>query len=410
MSLKLFHHSISNSTLITYKSSTAGLWALGGNFQNSSLPCMYFDSVEGCTYAVGYENNVTNNAVWIMKQTANSVESTKVNTGTTSSDPQNHPTPMLLMDDSGYIYVFQNKYHIDSFRYYKSDAPRDISSFTYQYDFTANASYIGLLKRDGNNCVFITRAGGVSSYSNSIVHLDLSDGTDSTVQFTDVDFAGTNVRHYPILPYKYGTSTKYIGGISHRHETLGNVYKMSLWVTSDFETFTDMDESFSKDVVATSEITDAELEANFAVLGTDADTTASYGAASLIQIDDLAFMLYKSDTNEFTIAKYEIGTGFVDDLVIPLSLNTTTSFNNLYYNGTNLVLELELDTNIDTIYTMDLDLTNFTYVKDIDTPRAYDFGLPKNLDEVDGKYMMIGRSVVGDNGNVPYIITDDKYL
>jgi len=63
------------------------------------------------------------------------------------------------------------------------------------------------------------------------------------------------------------------------------------------------------------------------------------------------------------------------------------------------------------IYTIETDLTGLTYVRDIENAVDGNYiGMPANLDEVDDKYLIIGRSSVYPTGTTPYVITTNKWF
>jgi hypothetical protein len=380
-----------------------GLWAVGGNFIYLQNPVMTWRN--GSTYCVGFESNATNNQVWIIKQTGSIIEATEVGSGTTGPEPNNHPAPVLVIDDAGYLYVIQNEFHVDPFRLWRSDSVEDISSFTYIGAFDTNGAYLGLLKQNNTDCTFVTRSGGL--YNLSVLNVDLTDASYTDIQVTDADFTIEQVRHYPMCPLFYGTSTYRVGGINHRAESPIVNYKMSLWVTADFVTFENLGQTFTKDVVATAPLTVAELETNFKLFGTDSDQSSIY-LGNFIQINDDVYVIHAQGGVGFFISKYTIGTATaIASYTIPLSGLGTYVYH--YYNGTNIVMLMNYNATVTDVYTIDLDLTasSFVYQRRItNLPNDDRVGLPSNLDEVDGKYIIFGR---GTAGEIPYVITDNKW-
>ena len=129
MSLKYFHRTLGGLKYVYKEAETTMTgYALGGRIRNLANPMMLW--YNGSTYAVGYKANTDNNQVWVTKQTGDTLVSYTVGTGTTSPEPENHPAPMILIDDAGYIYVVQNDFHVDAFNLWKSDSIEDISAFT----------------------------------------------------------------------------------------------------------------------------------------------------------------------------------------------------------------------------------------------------------------------------------------
>lgn len=404
-----------------------GTYFIGGRFRIYANPSMIW--YNGSTYSVGYEDFNTNNQVWITKQTGKTLLSYEVGSGTSVPDSINHAMPIILRDNSGYLYVIQNISNADSFRYWKSDYPEldnagtPTGTFTLVGSFSANAIYIGLLKQDGFDCKFITRAGSPEIYSQSIISLNLDTGVNSTLQITDVSFVD-DIRHYPVVPIFYGQSDYRFGGINHRNNSASPLifYKLSLWITSDFNEIENIGQTWSKDVGVSGAITDAELDSNFAIVGSDAVNTAGLGAvdtqgANAIQINDDLYVVYRTDTNEHTIFKFTVGTATaVASYVIPHPiyqlLGGASNSSYLYYNGSNIVMTLCKDAaGFDAgIYTINLDLTNFTFIRDLVVEDTLYIGMPSNLDQVTGEYLIWGHDDFEGVGDVPYIITNNKWF
>jgi hypothetical protein len=412
MSLKYFHRTIANSgyiedtvTLINY--------ALGGRIRNLANPMMLW--YNGSTYAVGYKNNTENNQVWITKQTDYTLVSYTVGSGTTSPEPENHPAPMILIDDAGYIYVVQNDFHVDAFNLWKSDSIEDISAFTLVGQFDTDGSYIALLKQSNTNVTLSTRSDDApNGYDFNILEVDLTDASYTDLLTVEMAYATNNVRAYLGGVNFYGTSTYRAVGLSSRKDGTLVYYKYSVLVTSDFDTYYNIGLGFSKDVPATSAITYAELDTNYAFIGSDASQTTDISSCNMIQIDDEIFVSYRTGVGAFSIKKADIVTGTTSTVALGLSLyNATNGDNNvyMYYNGQNIVMTVKMSDETVRIYTIETDLTGLTYVRDIENAVDGNYiGMPANLDEVDDKYLIIGRSSVYPTGTTPYVITTNKWF
>lgn len=392
----------------------AGNWALGGAFRGLTNPVMYYDTAERATYALGYESNIYNNKVWIVKQKGRNVTSAPVNNGTDGPEPLNHPTPLLHFDtQTGYIYVIQNEFHVDRFGVWKSDNPRDITSFTFVDWFDNNGSYLVTIDdADTNSMWFVTRSGDSSpadGYDQSILNVDL-DNPSAYVKtvVTDTNYNTTNIRHYNNGAYFYGTSDYRVCCINHRSDTnpITN-YKVSLWLKKlDDDVAYSFDLAFSKDVVANGVLTPAELEANYKYLGNDSALTTTYATQDMVQIDNTLYMITRKET-EYYVDKLAIGTSYTPTDSILLGTTANLSINRIFNYGTKLLLIIEVD-NVAKLYTLDFDLTTLTFIRSFDAiPDGSYCGLPVNMLDVrpNDKFLVIGRSLIdGIGGNVPYHI------
>jgi hypothetical protein len=392
-------------------------YALGGRIAGGAHPLMqwYNDN----TYFVGYTSNEFNNRVIIGKIDNQGVAETNyVGTGTVASEPFDHPAPVLYVAPDGFIYVFQNRYHSDLFRYWKSDVAEDVSSFTFQGEFTDNASYLGIINAVNKDLVFLTRRGGTSTYGQSVVKLNLDTGVNTSLQITPDEFSTLNYRHYNLAPTIHGTQTKRVAGIQIRDETFTKVNKVALWVSSDYETFENISGSFSKDVATNGVITSQEIDDYFVIEGSNANRDLSVSTNLLCQVDNDIFVgivEWNNDFTEFTyvMRKYTIGLEGIQDSTSIMPINTIPDY--IYYNGVDLVISGRNTQNLSpNIALLSLDFKkqifygNFTYFE-----TGLFFGLPINLDEVIGKYAWVGRSDTSQDpstGTIPYVLTDDKFI
>lgn len=411
-----FHRTIGGTSFIYAELTGVGNYALGGNFRELTNPTMWY--YNGSTYAVAYEPNTTNNKVWISKQTGFTVESYAVNNGTSSPEPLDHPTPLLYINEAtGYIYVIQNQFHVDAFDVWKSDSPEDISSFTQVTGaFDANGSYLALISYSGTNCVFATRSGSSpNGYDYSVIEVDLDNPNGYTDQLVvEMDFATNDVRAYLAPCNYYGTNTKKCYGLYSRNESNTTYYKLSLLFSDDRDNFDNLANTVSTDVTSAA-ITYSSLNTNYAIIGDDSDKNTSIAPIGhMLQLDDDVYVAYKSASDTMTINKYSYGSSGVQSTIdLPYTFTISDSGDGyvyMYYNGTYIIGTAKVDDSTVKLFKIQTDLTNFQTIRDIDTPDGAYLGLPENFDSVDGLYMMIGRSLIGFAGDVPYIITNDKFL
>lgn len=399
-------------------STTVLNYALGGFFRSLTSPCMWH--YNGSTYAVGYKSNVYNNQVWILKQTGITVESYNVGTGTDGSEPENHPTPLLYVNEStGYVYVIQNEFHVDRFLVWRSDNPQDISSFSLVGYFGANESYLCLISYSGTNCVFQTRNGSSSDYDQSLISVDLDSpsGYSETI-ITEANYSVTNTRHYTCACWKYGTSDYTAWGINKRKDGTIKYYCTQLLIVEngEYDNIYNAGLTYSKSISLDGVITNAELDDEYNILGNPADNTTTITEVRMIQVNDDVYTIHLSDdsTNTYTATKINIKTGTQTPLELPISdiYDDGSQLDNcsaMFYNGDTIIVRLKR-TDTTSLYSLNLECTTFTYLQDIDISDGMYLGIPINLDKIprNQRYMIVGRS--NGTSNVPYIVTNRKFL
>jgi len=416
-----YHKTINSST---YKQgfTTIGAWALGGWFRNLTSPIMLW--YNGSTYALGYEANTTYNAVWLIKQTGNLIQAWKVNDGTDGIEPENHPTPALAIDRvGGYIYFIQNKFHVDEFRVWKSNYPELLNggvtdaTFTQLASFDTDGSYLLTLDdSDINSMWFVTRSGDSSpanGYDQSIINVDLDDPSGYTkLLMTETNHQTTNVRHYQGGAYFEGTSDYRVVFINHRWDTNTNYYKISWYLKklTDDKAY-QFDLAGNKDITVSGVLTPAELEADYVFLGTDSDkSTETYQVLDARQLSNDLFIAY-NDNGTTKLGKYTVASSKTAVATITLPYNKTgqeTGVVRIVNNGDRLVLLLENDDGIAETWTVEYDLTGLEFKKELYLLDGSYAGMPHNLADVDGKFLMVSRSS-GGSGNVPYYLTTETF-
>lgn len=409
-----------------------------GSFRTLSKPSMLW--YNGSTYSLYYAEKANNNAVGIIKQTGDTITNYPVNTGTATPEPINHPAPMLHINKTtGTIYVIQNKLHIDRFKVWKSTSPEDISSFDYVGEFGNGCSYIGHLQGDESDIVILTRAGVIDTdFSISVVSVNLDTLVYTQTQVTNAKSDIVDVRQYLLVPYQYGTSERVYFGVTNRNEspTGSGYYKFSLMCTEKngtWQEFSNIPNTYSKNVVTGSLIGDNELETNFASIGTDSDRTNIISEGKMIVINDDIYVVYVSDdTNDrWSVRKFSYGTSNTSDFLIPLTniYRSPIWYGSVYlrYNGNNFVFtvweEDGIGGYITKIYTSNLDFSDFkdtgydtesTSISLPDQGIGCFFGMPTNLHEAvesEQKYLLTGKIEDGSDsiGDFKYIITDEAF-
>ena len=391
MSLFTDHFKVSSEEY-TEGEITMNEFALGGRVRNLANPMMLW--FNGSTYAVGYKPNNQNNQVWAQKQTGDNIDAYTVGTGTSVSEPLNHPVPAIFIDDSG--------------------------SFTLVGSFDTNGSYLALIKQSDTNVTLSTRSGdnslAVKGYDYSVLEVDLTNASYTKTLVVEMDFGTNQVRAYLGGTSFHGTSDYRAYGLSSRKEGTSRFYKYSIMWSDDSDTFYNSGMSFNKNVPATSAITYSELDTNYSFIGSDSAQITDISACNMIQVGDDAFVSYRTGSGAFSIKKVNRITGTEAEVALGLSLfNATNGDNNvyLYYNGSNIVMTVKMSDQAVKIYTLETDLSGLAYVRDIENAVDGNYiGMPANLSEVPNgdSYLITGRSISYPSGTTPYVITTNKWI
>lgn len=330
---------------------------------------VYFN---GATYFTWYKSSVNDNSqASIVKYVRDEqLQTVYIGSGTTSPEPGEHPAPTVYINEStGYIYFFQNQFHQTPVRVWKSDnVLPDISAFTLLGTFGSSLGYLMFLEGSGLNVVLLSRGvgggGANNNYCQSIYKLNVDTLVNTAIQITSIDYATNNTRHYPSgNPYvRYGTATKMGWIISHRDDGTLALYKFSLLITDvgDYELIHNIDNTFSKNVVSVAPITEAELETNFALVGTDSARSTAYQSCTM-QLDDYFYFLYRTGSTK-EIWRIDLTTGTTITQTITIS-GTSLSAMSMNWNGTNIILNLYMDGE-NVVAKINTDLTGYSEFAD----------------------------------------------
>ncbi len=422
-------------TFPTIRGFIEGSW-MYGSFRTLSKPSMLW--FNGATYSLWYKEQVNNNQVGIFKQIGDSLESTIVNTGTVTPEPINHPAPMLHINKTtGFIYVLQNRTHVDTIRVWKSQSPENINGFNYIGEFGAFTSYLGHLEGDESDIVIQTRAGtdAINYKDHSIIKVNLDTLVYTQTQLTTIETSDT--RHYLIVPYQYGTSTRIYFGIGHRNDAgsgfAEGYFKFSLLVADkidNYDIMKNIDNSFSKNVVSSGVLTIAEMETNFSAVGSDSARNTIISEGKMIVLNDDIYLVWMSDdaASRFSVRKFTYGSASFTDFLIPVTTIAESPiwYGPVYmrYNGVNFVFTIAEHDGVGgfvtKVYGCSTVFTNWTEFN-VDTladgivpeVTGYFYGMPTNLNDAvnsNEKYLMIGRDLAGLPGEFIFTITTKKWL
>ena len=419
--IQQFHNTLIDSTY-KYGVTTAGNWALGGDFRNLTNPVMFH--MDNITFALGYESNVYNNKGWIVVQEGNLVLSFPVNEGTDGSEPLNHPTLLIHIDPiTKYVYVIQNAFHVREFRVYKSTYPlmKNNGVFTGGFSligtFDTNGSYLSTIDNSStNNMWFVTREGDSSpadGYDQSIINVDLDNPESYTeLLITDTDYSPTQVRHYQAGAYFTGVSDYRTVFINHRYDGSPiTYYKVSIYLKKlDDNLIYKFDLSGNKDVFTNGVLTPSELETDYTLIGTDTNKVVSHQIIDSWQINNDCFIII--DILGITyMKKYTIGSlTEVASIQLPYNFSGQEKQSKMYESTDKFILALENNNGKAELWTIEFDLTNLLFRKELSRlPSGTYYGLPENLKDINESYLIIGRSSTTQVGDVPYYITKEKY-
>jgi hypothetical protein len=380
--------------------------------RRSVFPSMLWQ--DGKTFFGANKNNTTyKNQIILLQYNHNFDEFIyrDVGNGTDTVDDFNHPLTYIWAE-SGTLYCGQTNVHNDPIDIYKPLLENDYTAGSEQLtSITGDNGYPQAFKTVGSKTAFCVRL-----YPEGVGNFNLG------VQISDSDIEGTftqtlitentvGYRHYNVVPIIYGTPTKnYLFSAFRNDDFENNYFAIACYVTTDFETFSNIDGTFSKDITLDGELTMAEISANFLVHGSIANDEESFEIPSIIQINDTIFFSSGvTGTTDKHIFKIEDGVVTNELINIP-DLNPLYRNPILYYNGLDILISVLCDdsgTQTKELWKVDLDLTGFAqqYVLSDFNDYNYMF-LPDNLDQVNGEYAMF---IDQDTNEVKLLLTDNKW-
>lgn len=343
-----------------------------------------------------------------------------VGIGTYENDPLGHPIGYIWLENN-HVYVGQSNVHNDPIDIYKSIAENDIREGFVKLDSVpGDNGYPQLFTANDNKATFLLREFNGSSQFNTIVQR-----SDAGIEgsWTKTQITGNTVldyRFYHSAPILYGTQTINYIPFVYRNDAGAEYFAHGLAYTSDFSTYYNAIGTYSKNVVSTSALTNAEIDTNYLINGSPAADTVNLHIMSGIQVDDTYYGLaIKSGTTDFYVFKAEDGTITDTLLDIPnLDEASMASTNSplMYYNGLNIVYSVLCDdagTETKELWASDLGLTSFTqkYVRSNPTSSNAIIMLPDNLNEVNGEYaMFVDYDYTTSPQSVVLVLTINKFF
>lgn len=373
------------------------LWNAGSTFMVGDKPNTGFANQ---IIAIQYNHNFG----WL--------DFTDVGNGTDTFDSFNHPVPFVHIEND-YVYCGQTNTHNDPIDLFKFDVQNNIQNgYTELTQIGGENAYPQLFTDKDGRAVFCVRQypEGVGDFNLSINRSDA--GIEGTFTITLITQNTTGYRHYNCSPVLYGIQTKHYLLTNFRNNNNAEYFMHSIYVTDDWETYSNYAETFSKDVVNTATITMSENTANYVFNGSTANDTTNLNPATAIQVNDTLYVIYKDDTTEiYQIGKVEDGV-FTNEVLDIDNLDHTQFYSPMmWWNGTNIVVSAICNnggTMTKELWGVSTDFQThtrkYTYSDAVATTRP--ILLPDNLDVINGQYMMV---VDNDSNEATFVLTIDKF-
>ena len=294
-----------------------------------------------------------------------------------------------------------------------------MDGFSFYTEITGDFGYLHTSLYN-NKLIHFTRETSGSGYYQRILHSDVGDFTT----YTDLQITTnttTTYRHYPNKAKMYGLNDweYFFIGVRSSDSSSFYYYQQCGYKTQDFITFYSLDESFSKDIVNNGAFTKLEIDNNL-VLKEGVSNTSEIGTCENTIINDVVYGSYWDESINY-LKFYKIDSGIVTDFNCDVA-GFKQGFNELrrpqiLFNGNNLVIVCSGNYKI---YTCDLNFNNLTEVYDFSEDylkSGWSYGIPKNLNEIDGNYIMGGDwdtenryALNPPTISVPFVITNDKFI
>lgn len=359
----------------------------------------------GATYVTGRKSNPNRDPL-LIRYLAGTIDIIQVGV-IDFFDNLYHQNPAILIIDN-YIYIIAVNGHGREMKIWKSDTLDMMDGFTLLYEKAGDYGYCCPYLLADNSIIIYTRStGGSDTYSLLYLKSPAGDYTSLTdVYVTTAQFGTYGYRHYPSSIKHYGTNTYHYFGISLRRESGEIYFAQIIFKTLDFETYYNVDESFSKDVTV-DPIDTTELNDYYTIIGDTSNDSVYVGTQSTIVLNDV---LYGSGIVGGVWKFFKIVAGvttFYDCDLPDLPLTNNFEYHiDMYWNGSNLVIYSR-----GSVYTSDLNFSNVTFqFTNYATGELTGINLvqpPENYNEINADYMLAGSNL--ELGVFPYIITDNKF-
>ena len=369
------------------------------------------------TYIAGTENVANANPILFRYDSIdNTIVGVKVGV-IDNFDPLFHQRPIPIVGLDGHVYVFQINGHGQSMKVWKSNTTDISDGFSLHHTTPNNTlGYINIQKFDNYILKIGTRkttgAGSGGIYGHIVGKSnDVNYNSFTFIEVTDPSFSSTNYRHYMMMPREYGDNSWSYFGIMKRNDSGNQYFAQAYYKTQDYKNFYSIDESFSKDVINTSKITDVEVESNLTYFGSNTfDTTQIQASHGFVLNDEIYGSYYNNTSNKWKF--YKINTiGVVTEYDDTIGLNSDfTDVNRAItqtYNGNNIVYSY-----LGKIYTCDLDFNNQKEAFDFEEPTGEVLGKTTvfpiiNPQDIKSNYLLVGN-LAGDK--FAYYVINDKFF
>lgn len=241
------------------------------NTGNFFTPCVYYDTVTGRTY-IPYQRRIDEKPygqTGLIVYDPDKGLDRPHTVGKQLAATDTHTIPNWGIDVDGNIYSFQENLHITPLDIYKNRYADDYTVFDELAEKAGtDVAYAQIMKHpDDDNYTIYGRKG--SDYRAGALHSN--DGLeDWDAMFYIVGTPPANSRLYGTSPFTYQVGAWYYLEVTVRNDADNSWHRKYMMKTpstgSDrFVRFYNINESFSKDIVASGVITDTELQANYLV-------------------------------------------------------------------------------------------------------------------------------------------------
>lgn len=227
--------------------------------------------------------------------------------GTVPGQADTHNIPAVAVDDNDVIWIVQENTHTTPIIRYKSLANKDYGYFSQEAAFGTTLSYPHLIKLASGNFICWSRA--TTEYEIYVTKAAAGfDSWGSQIQVSQRPLGNDPyLRHYPGIPWgtqKVGST--YYTIISCRKDDgilIGETwwYRFYVLTTEDFDTYTNLQGTYSRSISVDGVLTDAILNTNFKYYETATDETSAGSPTTAIS----------PEGDFYAITGHSSGSGFV---------------------------------------------------------------------------------------------------
>ena len=364
----------------------------------------------GSTYLTGMTDENSNHIGFVFKINKFNFEQVEFNSGITPElDGSNHARPSILIDDSGFIWLFQVDPHNAPIKVWCSNVSESIlDGFTYKGEINVDFAYQQIYRQSNFDIQILTRTSGTGNSGHTRVVGNLNNLSGFTSQAI-TDPTGS-YRHFTNNFYKYGNITREwftINVVDTSAPSPRFVYKVGLyyWEISTPNILHNPDNTYTFDISSTP-ITETLLEANnFYVLGNEIEKSEERNGFAAQVNNEVYFQ--NAINSRYRIMRIDDNLNKTYSDIIPNS--NLTDIIRIDFNGSNLVVQQVQGLKV-FIYGLSLDLSKLVYIESYDLLRTrVPLDFPVNFPDVDNFYPIAIRNVLNSD-EYNYLTTKDKFF